>query len=151
MTDPIIREELFSSGNPDGPQESKIGVAFPTKAIKREIWTTIFFGYITIFAIIVPTYVGLRWSQSQKTKEGLYCRTAFKFFSAAAHRKKLEFAEMIKLLSECDEIVEAVQSYRKLEVQKLVALYLTLSMKREIYISSNPSVLSLSSRLIKVP
>jgi len=130
-------------GSPDGPQEPKIGIALPKKAIKKQTWMIFLFGYITIFAIIIPSYVGLWWSQSQKTNEGLYCSTAFKFFSAAAHRKKLEFGEMIILLSECDEIVEAVQSYRKLEVEKLVELYLTFPTKREMYISSNPSVLSL--------
>jgi len=128
------------SGNPDGPQEPKVGIALPKKAIMKEIWIFLF-GYITLFAIIAPCYFGLWWTQSQKTEAGLYCSTALKFFSAAAHRRKLDFANMIILLSECQEVVEVVQSYRNLEVEKLVQLYLTLPTKREMYVSSNHSVL----------
>jgi preprotein translocase subunit Sec63 len=138
LTDPVFQEN-FISGSSDG--SSKIDVALPKNKIKKQTWMILMFGYITIFTIIVPIYLGLWWTQSQKTNEGLYCSTAFKFFSAAAHKKKLEFAEMITLLSERDEIVEVVKSYRKLEIEKLLELYLTLPAKREIYISSNPSVL----------
>lgn len=141
MTDPIVRENFLISGSPDGTLEPKVGIALPKKAITKETWALFLFGYITIFAIILPSYVGLWWSKSRKNNEGIYYRTAFKFFSAAVNRKKLECAEMITFLSECDEIVEAVQSYRKLEVEKLVELYLTLPTKREMYTSSNPSVI----------
>lgn len=149
MTDPIVRENFLISGSPDGSPEPKIGIALPKKAITKETWMLLLFGYITIFAIILPSCTGFWWSQSRKSNEGIYCRTIFKFFSATANRKKLECAEMITFLSECDEIVEAVQSYRKLEVEKLVELYLTLPTKREMYKSSDPSVFPSFFSLLK--
>lgn len=138
LTDPIIRENYLLYG--DVLQQPTISCALPKKAIEDKVWPNLLlFGYITLFALGVPGCIGLWWIQSQKTTEGLHASTAQKFFAAATHRKNLDFADIITLLSECQEIVSAVRLHPK-QIEKLAQLYLTLPHKREIDSAENISV-----------
>lgn len=98
------------------------------------------YGYITLFAVVTPFYIGLWWTEPQKTLEGLDPRTAQKFLAAAMQRRKLHLEEIISLLSECQEIGSVAQAIRLSDRKKLMQLYTTLSNRREIDLSQEISV-----------
>ena len=149
LTDPNLRESYLQFGKPGGsmPKIIYIAIALPQKVVTEEFLSNVLlFGYVTIFGIIVPVGIGLWWIRPQKTTEGIYGSTAHKFFAAAIHKKKLRYSEIITLLSQCQETIEVVQSYRKLDTEKLVQLYLALPNKPVHHMSNfNNSVISSSS------
>jgi Sec63 Brl domain len=90
--------------------------------------------------VVTPFYIGLWWTEPQKTLERLDPRTAQKFFAAAIQRRKLHLEEIITLLSECHEIGSVTQAIRISDRKKLVQQYTTLSNRREIDLSREISV-----------
>ena len=148
LTDPIMRENYLLYGNPDGEQQPIISCALPKETVVDATWSNILmFGYVTIIALGLPGCVGLWWSQPRKTTDGLLTSTAQRFFSSTSHQRNLGFAEIITLLSECEEIVSLVRSIQSLDTKKMIHIYSNLRDKREMDLYGSISVQLLSINL----
>ncbi|KAJ3843252.1 Sec63 Brl domain-containing protein [Lentinula raphanica] len=83
LTDETIRENLRKYGNPDGPQQTSVGIALPKWIVesKNNVWVLGVYGLI--FGGALPTLVGRWWFGSrQKTKDGIKASSAAAFFKA---------------------------------------------------------------------
>ncbi|KAJ3745376.1 Sec63 Brl domain-containing protein [Lentinula detonsa] len=83
LTDETIRENLRKYGNPDGPQQTSVGIALPKWIVesKNNVWVLGVYGLI--FGGALPTLVGRWWFGSrQKTKDGVKASSAAAFFKS---------------------------------------------------------------------
>ncbi|KAF5377761.1 hypothetical protein D9757_008081 [Collybiopsis confluens] len=83
LTDETIRENLRKYGNPDGPQQTSVGIALPQWIVesKNNVWVLGVYGLL--FGGALPTLVGRWWFGSrEKTKDGVNARTAAAFFKS---------------------------------------------------------------------
>ncbi|KAJ3852121.1 Sec63 Brl domain-containing protein [Lentinula lateritia] len=83
LTDESIRENLRKYGNPDGPQQTSVGIALPKWIVesKNNVWVLGVYGLI--FGGALPTLVGRWWFGSrQKTKDGVKTSSAAAFFKS---------------------------------------------------------------------
>ncbi|KAF9069774.1 DnaJ-domain-containing protein [Rhodocollybia butyracea] len=91
LTDETIRENLRKYGNPDGPQQTAIGIALPKWIVesKNNVWVLGVYGLI--FGGALPTLVGRWWFGSrQKTKDGINASSAATFFKSLKEDSTME-------------------------------------------------------------
>ncbi|KAJ4473619.1 Sec63 Brl domain-containing protein [Lentinula aciculospora] len=91
LTDENIRENLRKYGNPDGPQQTSVGIALPKWIVesKNNVWVLGVYGLI--FGGALPTLVGRWWFGSrQKTKDGVKTTLAAAFFKSLKEDSTME-------------------------------------------------------------
>ncbi|ESK87828.1 translocation protein sec63 [Moniliophthora roreri MCA 2997] len=91
LTDETIRRNWEQYGNPDGRQETSMGIALPRWVVEAQnnIWVLGFYGLV--FGGALPAVVGRWWFGSrQKTKDGISARAAAAFFKTIKEDSRMD-------------------------------------------------------------
>ena len=142
-----MKEDYLRRGESDNGQTPIVGIALPASLVRNERQSLAFiFGYMTLLTMVVPCCIGVWWFRFRTTTtDGLHVTTAYQLFSAATYVGDTDYMDVIKILSECHEVVTAVQRFRRrLDTERLVQLCVELPTKRDFVISGSVAVCSLS-------
>ncbi|KAK7051395.1 secretory subunit [Paramarasmius palmivorus] len=91
LTDETIRKNWEQYGNPDGRQETSMGIAIPRWLVEAQNngWVLGFYGLL--FGGALPAVVGRWWFGSrQKTKDGINARSAAAFFKTLKEDSRMD-------------------------------------------------------------
>jgi preprotein translocase subunit Sec63 len=142
LTDSTTREKYLTYGHLDEIQQTRVGIALPSKIIKDEKWSIFFlFFYLLFLTAVIPGCIPTCSNHSQTTIDHLHVTTANRFFKAVRLQKSLNFFEIISFLSECHEFVHVINSNQNREdIVQLIEVFEKLPLKRDLELSQNVEV-----------
>jgi translocation protein SEC63 len=118
LTDEVTRENWLKYNNPDGPQQTEMGIALPPWIIEAQnnIWVLGVYGLI--FGGALPALVGRWWFGSRaQTKDGVDASTAAAFFRVI--KEESEMSEVVGALGQATEWDLHKSPQRKQQVDAL--------------------------------
>jgi translocation protein SEC63 len=102
LTDEVTRENWLKYNNPDGPQQTEMGIALPPWVVEAQNNKWILGIYGLIFGVALPAMVGRWWFGSQaQTKDGVQADTASNYFRALTEDS--EISEVVGALAQAAE------------------------------------------------
>jgi translocation protein SEC63 len=102
LTDEVTRENWLKYNNPDGPQQTEMGIALPPWIIEAQNNIWVLGAYGLIFGGALPALVGRWWFGSRaQTKDGVEASTAASFFRLL--KEESEMADVVGALGRAAE------------------------------------------------
>jgi translocation protein SEC63 len=118
LTDEVTRENWLKYNNPDGPQQTEMGIALPPWIIEAQnnIWVLGVYGLM--FGIALPALVGRWWFGNRaQTKDGVDASTAASFFRAL--KEESDMATVVGALGQAAEWNSKTASKRQQQIDAL--------------------------------
>ncbi|KAI8872857.1 DnaJ-domain-containing protein [Ramicandelaber brevisporus] len=117
LTDEEEYKKWEESGNPDGSQGMRVGIALPTWIVSTTSSPFVMMFYLLLFGIVPPYYIAKWWySSSRVTKDGVLKTSMAKFFRGL--REKISMRDTIEVLAGADEFATQPEYIYKEDVDE---------------------------------
>lgn len=127
LTDEVTRENFLKYGHPDGPQQTRYGIALPKFLVEGKGSPLVIAAYVLAVGIMLPIIVGSWWSNSKTyNKMGIHQTTAASFYEDIAKVQPhfMTYDKLLDVLCGAEEYRELLPHLSKKQVRELLDAHL---------------------------